>query len=94
VAGLLDPPLELPRQLAIEEQHGLADGQSILDPPEAQHVDAGAPGKIGRGAAEECHRIGKARPVHVHREAVAAGHLYESCDLVDGSRPCRAPSPG
>ena len=53
VARLLDPPLELPRQLAIEEQHGLADREPVLDPAEAQHVDAGAPGQIGRRAAED-----------------------------------------
>ena len=82
MAGLLDPPFELARQVTIEEQHGLADGQPILHPAEAQHIDAGAPGEIGRRAPEERHGIGKACPVHVHLQAVAARHIDERGDLV------------
>ena len=43
MARLLDAPLELGRQLAIEEQHGFAHGQAVLHAAEAQYVDAGAP---------------------------------------------------
>ena len=84
MARLLDAPLELGRQLAIEEQHRLAHGQPVLHPAEAQHVDAGAPGEVRRRALKRRQRVGKARAVHVHLETVAPRHLGQRADLARG----------
>ena len=82
MARLLDAPLELAASSLIEEQHGLAHREPVLDPAEAQHVDAGPPGQIGRRAAELRQRIGEAGAVHVHFEAMAARRLGQRRDLV------------
>src|SRR3546814_16314673 len=78
--------VELPAALAVigegggrvaralaEEDHCLGPHGAVLVAAEAQHVESGLPGDLGRCATEGGHRVAESRPVHVQLEPVALG---------------------
>ncbi|MCY1420814.1 hypothetical protein D9M71_364490 [compost metagenome] len=82
LAGLLAAVVEAFRQLAVEEQDRLAHRHAVLGAAEAQHLDAGLPGQLGRRRAEEGAGVGEARAVHVQVQPEFATGLADRAQLI------------
>ena len=62
LAGLLAAIGEFGGELAVEEDHGFAHGQTVLRAAEAEHVDAALPGDLRGREAEVRAGVGEAAP--------------------------------
>ena len=98
LTGLLAAVLKVFGQLTVEEQDRLTYRHAVLGATKAEYVNAGLPRHLGRCAAKACHRVGKARAIHMKTQAeVAAGISYriqlveaiqraDFCDLGNADR--------
>ncbi|MPL71156.1 hypothetical protein SDC9_16927 [bioreactor metagenome] len=85
----LAPQLEVARARGVEQDHRLDAHAAVLRAAKAQHIDARLPGHLGRARPGRDQGIGKARPVHVHRQAEIARDGRERRHLghrIDGAR--------
>ena len=67
--------------MPVKEDDSLADRQTHLGAAETQHIDAGAPGEVGRCQVQRRHGVGEARAIHMHPQAVLLGDAGDSADL-------------
>lgn len=84
LAGLLQTVGKIVGERAVEEHHRLTDGQTVLGPAEAQHVDARAPRDLGRMHVERGNRVREPRAVHVHFQMTPFGDRRDRAHLLDG----------
>jgi hypothetical protein len=82
VPRALAPQLEVAHQAVVEEHHGFRCQRAVLGGAEGEHVDAGAPGDVARVAVKERHRVGKARAVHLHRQAAPVRERAQRADVI------------
>jgi hypothetical protein len=84
LAGLFAAVVEVFGQLVVEEQDRFAHRHAVFGAAEAQHVDAGLPGQVGRRAAEERAGVGEARAVHVQVQAQFLAGGADGADFFRG----------
>ena len=69
-------------ELVLEHHDRLGAHGAVLGRAEREHVDPAPPGHIGRAALERRDRVGKARAVHVHPQAVFPGDPDQRVQLI------------
>ena len=79
--GALAADRDLVGKLGPEQDQRLGVEAAVLDEAEAQRIDPGAPGDVGRAFAGGGDGVGEARPVHVEAEGAAARLLAERRNL-------------
>ncbi len=92
VATALAAPVEIARQVRLEENDRLGGERPVLGGAQGHHVNAAFPGGLGRRAAQAHHGVGEARAVHVHRQSVRMRCCSERREF--GERIDRAPFGG
>ncbi len=63
--GLFAAILELIGQFTIKENNRFSQRHAVFCASQAEHIDSGSPGDIGRSNVERYYRVGKTSPVHL-----------------------------